>query len=205
MLDQEPTDEQQARNALLQHFSSKSSNQATIILTVGLLFFAFVQTLQFVGNLPVYIRIFYEIGFPWFLSLLAFHAVDRVSYFGELATAIILVKMIDTETMDKDAIREAEWVKRRLQEGKKKVEEKGILNEDERRSLLAEYTPSQTSLYRRFGLACQNYVVMHYNHPKGWLQKTFKPIRDHPWISSLLWLIVLTIVVSWLNSIWVIT
>jgi hypothetical protein len=36
--------EHEARIALLKHYSSKSTNQSTIILTQALVFFTFVQT-----------------------------------------------------------------------------------------------------------------------------------------------------------------
>ena len=85
--------EQEARIALLQHFSSKSTSQATIILTTVLAFFAFVQTLQLIEKWLEWQVLLYE---SWILALLIFvgvRAVGRLIRWGMLADRILKVKL----------------------------------------------------------------------------------------------------------------
>jgi len=91
--------EQEARIALLQHYSSKSSNQATIILSLALAFLTFVQTVQYVPKtfqyLPIDLKNLYICLFLWIFVFLVIRQVGRVFLWGELASSILFVKMLD--------------------------------------------------------------------------------------------------------------
>jgi cytochrome c-type biogenesis protein CcmH/NrfF len=90
--ERESTLAQEARIALLQHFSSKSTNQATMILTLVLAFFTFVQTLQYIEKWREWLVLSYE---SWALALLTFlgvRAVGRLIRWGELADRILKVE-----------------------------------------------------------------------------------------------------------------
>ena len=78
--------EQEARIALLQHYSAKSSNQVTNALTIALAFFAFVQTVETANSLfgswtPTIIILILAL-----FTALTVHTVYRVLYYGRLAT-----------------------------------------------------------------------------------------------------------------------
>jgi hypothetical protein len=99
--------EQEARIALLSHYSSKSNNQVTNILTIALSFFALVTAIE-----PL--RTFFgEVSIPNFPSailcdifialivsgLIAFglHSFVRLRFYGELATFVLFCEMASTE------------------------------------------------------------------------------------------------------------
>jgi len=84
--------QEKARVALLQHYSSKSTLQATIILTAALATFAFVQTLPLIENWVEWERTFYEISSLSLLSFVAFRASARLLFWGKLADSILGLK-----------------------------------------------------------------------------------------------------------------
>ena len=77
--------EQDARIALLQHYSSKSSNEVTNALTIALIFFAFVAALEALTKIPAdwAVFIFAIVFIP--LAALMVHTVLRLLYWGTLA------------------------------------------------------------------------------------------------------------------------
>lgn len=86
--------EQEARIALLQHFSSKSSNQVTNALTIALVFFAFIAALDalksFIGN---WLPLFFGLTIV-FLFALAVHTVNRLLYWGTLASYVLKSSLV---------------------------------------------------------------------------------------------------------------
>jgi hypothetical protein len=77
--------EQEARTALLQHYSSKSSNQATNALTVALAFFTFIESIETSSHFfRSWTPIFLFLAFGLFVSL-SFHIIYRALYYGKLA------------------------------------------------------------------------------------------------------------------------
>lgn len=95
--DYDETLEQEARIALLHHFSSKSTNQTTIILTVALASFAFVQTLQLTMDWQEWQRAVYGIPVLTFLSFVAIRACGRLIFWGKLAGFIEVIKPKEQE------------------------------------------------------------------------------------------------------------
>jgi len=93
--DNDGTLEQEARVALLQHFSSKSTNQTTIILTVVLAFFAFFQTLQLTKDWPEWTRNLYDSLVLTSLVFIALRACGRLIFWGKLAGLILVIKPLD--------------------------------------------------------------------------------------------------------------
>jgi hypothetical protein len=86
--------EADARNALLAHYSSKSTNETQILLGLAVAFFAAVQAYSaFVfPSTGVKIAVFtFILGFILFL---VFRAIGRLVYWGGLADAIAFVGML---------------------------------------------------------------------------------------------------------------
>jgi hypothetical protein len=82
-----------ARNSLLAHYSSKSTNQTTMLLGLAVVFFAVVELYR-VLELPIK----WEGGvfLTFFLGgivIIGVRAVGRLLYYGELATAILYVEL----------------------------------------------------------------------------------------------------------------
>lgn len=120
--------EQEARIALLQHFSSKSSNQTANALTLSLVFLAFVGSLDIFGKVLGN----WQIGISFLLSRLLFsifcavsitsfllfgiHTIYRLIYWGYLADAISAVEMRSSEkileSFSEDVIKNSEFHKR---------------------------------------------------------------------------------------------
>jgi hypothetical protein len=102
-VDTDSKDEQRlvedARNALLAHYSAKSTSQTAILVGLAVALFADVQA---------YIAL--DISFRWEWERIAFltvsvglttffilRAISRLIYYGELASAITVVKMYEAE------------------------------------------------------------------------------------------------------------
>jgi hypothetical protein len=106
--------EQEARIALLQHFSSKSNNQVTSALTIALLFFAFIQSANLIraiiGNwsMPtlfgsVSSKTICDLLFATLLSFfvaLSVRTISRLLYWGELAGLVLDVELAPTSRMN---------------------------------------------------------------------------------------------------------
>jgi hypothetical protein len=89
-----------ARNALLAHFSSKSTNQTVVILGLAVVFFAVIQS---IGALNLQLR-WLRIAFLTFsLGLVIFfviRAIGRLLLWGELAGAVIRVNLADSDVIE---------------------------------------------------------------------------------------------------------
>jgi hypothetical protein len=89
--------EADARNALLAHFSSKSTNETAILIGLAVVFFADIQIYS-VFNLPL---IWQKITFLTLsLGMLAFFVIRQLSRlisWGQVADAILIVKMQSSE------------------------------------------------------------------------------------------------------------
>ena len=85
---------QEARIALLQHFSSKSSHQAIIILTLVLALFSFVQAMLPSLHSPIALSevdVFFML-IVWGAVSLAIRAIGRLLWYGQLADAVLTVE-----------------------------------------------------------------------------------------------------------------
>ena len=102
--------EQRARIALLNHYSSKSSNQVTTVLTIALGFFALITTIEPLrtlfgeGSIPflrgVPIKMLSDVFVAFILSLLmvvGVRAVLRLFFYGELASLVLSCEMASRE------------------------------------------------------------------------------------------------------------
>lgn len=91
--------EQEARAALLQHNSSKSSNQAIIILTLALAFFTGFQATRpdLHSMVPMTSNniLFWLVGSVF--CFLMVRAVGRLLWFGYQAEAVSMVKLVDED------------------------------------------------------------------------------------------------------------
>jgi hypothetical protein len=112
-VDEETRLDQEARIALLQHFSSKSSNQATIIFTIALIFFAFVQTLQYVKGWSYWESTLYESLSLALIAFLVIRAIGRIHYWSKLAGSVLAVVPKSPEKVEED-------IKEHHKEGKEK-------------------------------------------------------------------------------------
>ena len=106
--------EQEARIALLQHFSSKSSDQVKNCLTIALGFFSFItaivpiRTLFGEGSIPflngVSSKMLCDIFTAFILSsfvALSVHTLSRLFYWGDLATSVLSCEMASPQRMMK--------------------------------------------------------------------------------------------------------
>ena len=93
--------EQDARIALLQHYSSKSSNQVTSGLTYALVLFAFVasiDTLRSIGAWLPFLSVLVIIS----LVALTVHTAFRLFYWGDLAGYATSVDFVTTDYLKKN-------------------------------------------------------------------------------------------------------
>lgn len=150
--------EQDARIALLQHFSSKSSNQAIIFLTLAAAFFAFTQTLLYFQNAQFSFLPRQYQSYPFrayvFACLLSFsfltvRAIGRMQLWSGLARAVFIVE-----------IQSEEFMKSEL---RKEVEELKGANPNTKIDLVP------TLLYR-LQRACDNYVTEHTRAQNRWVR-----------------------------------
>jgi hypothetical protein len=91
--------EEDARNALLAHYSAKSTAQTAVLVGLAVVFFASVQAYDVLRKLKL------SFGLDWafwvfsIISIIFFgvRAIGRLVYFGELATAILSVEMLSPQ------------------------------------------------------------------------------------------------------------
>ncbi|MGD0644046.1 MAG: hypothetical protein ABSA75_03980 [Candidatus Bathyarchaeia archaeon] len=93
--------EQEARIALLQHYSSKSSNEATNTLTIALVFFAFISALATLRTIPGNWVIFISALVLASLIALTVHTALRLLYWGTLAGYAVQVDFITLKRLKK--------------------------------------------------------------------------------------------------------
>lgn len=92
---------QKARIALLNHYSSKSTNQATIILTLVIALFAFIEASQFITFHSNLLRILWDSSLPTIWLFFIIRAVGRLIWWGELASNVMAVEMINETCANK--------------------------------------------------------------------------------------------------------
>ena len=88
---------QDARIALLEHYSSKSTNQTIIILTIALVFFTFLGVLPSDFPSRDYFLIIAFGGMLW----LAVRAVGRLNYWSEHSDAILYIDALNESDIEK--------------------------------------------------------------------------------------------------------
>lgn len=91
---------QDARNVLLRHYSSKSTNQTAIILTLAIIFFSFVQALPYAEVLPNSLVNPFVVLFLAALSFLAIRALSRLFLWGKMAGTILYVRMLTKKELE---------------------------------------------------------------------------------------------------------
>jgi hypothetical protein len=91
--------EEDARNALLAHYSEKSTAQASVLVGLAVVFFASVQAYDVLRKLSLPFGL--DTAFLVFstLSIIFFgvRAIGRLLYYGELAGGILTVEMLGYE------------------------------------------------------------------------------------------------------------
>ena len=86
---------QDARNILLRHYSSKSTNQTVILLTLAIIFFSFVQAFQYVKILPKFLENLLIVSILTALSFLTIRALSRLFLWAKMAGTIRYVRMLN--------------------------------------------------------------------------------------------------------------
>jgi hypothetical protein len=150
--------EEEARRALLQHYSSKSSNQAITIVTLALVFFGFTQTLGFLQN-AVVVTV-YEGAVLSVLFAVGLRAIHKLLCYGFLADSIIAVGMkSEQDTLD-------------------------YLNKEQLKRLCKlsqEYSETATYL-ERLSLACSLRWQWHINHDRRWNYRAYRYTKQLYWL-----------------------
>ena len=96
----DPNAVEDARNALVAHYSSKSSNEAQILLGLAVALFALIQAYSAFSFLPVFLR---NASLTWGVGIIAYLIIrqtGRIVYWGELADAIMLVGMVREDVVN---------------------------------------------------------------------------------------------------------
>ena len=93
---------EEARKTLLQHFSSKSTLQATILLSLAIAFFTFVQTIQLFGKWEnLYQCLFYSIVLTAF-TFITIRAFGRLIYWGTMAGLVDRIRIKSEEKLKRE-------------------------------------------------------------------------------------------------------
>jgi len=92
---------QDTRNILLRHYSSKSTNQTAIILTLAIIFFSFVQALPYLEVLPNWVVNLIVVLTLTLLSFLTIRALSRLFVWGKIAGTVLYVRMLNFEELEK--------------------------------------------------------------------------------------------------------
>jgi hypothetical protein len=159
--------EQNARIALLAHFSSKSTNEAVILLTETFAFFTFLGFLYSIDffNFPRDYLVIVALGI--FISL-ASYALGKLIYWGEYANAILRVEMSEmNQTQD-----QLNKVRDRLL-----LPEQITLPDGDKLSLYLQPTYLQ-----RFMVACAAYHRARYEKQKDRLLIISESLLSRKWI-----------------------
>jgi hypothetical protein len=94
-----------ARNALLQHYSSKSSNESQIILGLSVAFFAVITTYSiYINKLdfqPLFIINVFFIIVLAIIIVFVIYAIARLIYWGKMASALMRLKAFEGSTVNK--------------------------------------------------------------------------------------------------------
>lgn len=90
--------EHQSRIALLEYYYSKSTSQATIVLTLALSYFAFVGSIgsvkEWLALDPIWYLVINSV-ILWILLSLGIRAFGRLVQYGQLSGAVLCVKGIE--------------------------------------------------------------------------------------------------------------
>jgi hypothetical protein len=86
---------EEARNSLLQHYSSKSTNQTVILLGLAVAFFTAIQAYSALDFLLRWEKIAFLVSVLAIIIFLLIRQVSRLIYWGELATASVIVEILD--------------------------------------------------------------------------------------------------------------
>jgi hypothetical protein len=84
-----------ARNSLLAHYSSKSTNQTAILLGLAIVFFTVIQVALIISS--KWERIWFLVLSAGFIIFIGTRAVGRLIAYGELATNVVHVKIADRD------------------------------------------------------------------------------------------------------------
>ena len=114
------SDELKARIALLQHYSSKTSNQGIILLTLALVLFGYVQarsSLSSVEFLTFPLEKITSFFVIWIIPFLAIRALSRLFYWGKLLRYTLYAPLTSKEELSKELAREDQKLRDALQSG----------------------------------------------------------------------------------------
>jgi len=100
---------QEARNALLKHYSAKSSNQTVILVTIAIALFSFSQTVQYVNAWPSPLTNLYYLVFLTLISFLTIRSLGRLFYWGQYAGLIFDVRMVSEKEVEKSRASSQPW------------------------------------------------------------------------------------------------
>jgi len=103
--DDDPNLVEDARNSLLAHYSSKSTNQTVIILGLAVVFFTVIQLISALNlhALNLQLRRLGIAFLTFSLELIMFlviRAIGRLLYWGELASTVMLVSLADSDVIE---------------------------------------------------------------------------------------------------------
>jgi len=85
---------EETRRTLLQHFSSKSTLQATILLSLAVAFFTFIQTIPLFEKWnPLSLCLFYSLVLTAF-TFLTIRAFGRLIYWAKMASIVERIRII---------------------------------------------------------------------------------------------------------------
>ena len=90
-----------ARNALLSHYSSKSTNQTAVLLGLAIVFFADIQAYSALNMPPKWEQIVFLVPSVGLIIFVGMRAVGRLIVYGELATNVTHVKIADHDATGK--------------------------------------------------------------------------------------------------------
>lgn len=110
MSSENPLDEkrlvQEARNALFQHYSSKSTNQTGILIALSVALFSFSQTIRHIEVWSSLLRNLYYLAFLTAFSFLIIRSLGRLFCWGKMAELIISAKMVSEEDAKENLLHE---------------------------------------------------------------------------------------------------
>jgi len=93
---------EEARKTVLQHSSSKSTLQVTILLSLAVAFFTFIQTISLFEKLnSLFLCLFYSFVFTAF-TFITIRAFGRLIYWGQMAGLAERIKIIPEEDLRKE-------------------------------------------------------------------------------------------------------
>jgi hypothetical protein len=150
--------EQDARIALLQHYSTKSSNQAIILVTLAIVFFGFIQTIGFLHNKVV--ASLYEWAVLTGLFLVGFRAIRMLLRYGRLSSIVQKVSLKSEQEIANS--------------------DKELLRKDFDESCWNK-NPYTVTYFARLTSACDDYIKMAKVHAKPSRDRRYEQVNDLRW------------------------